>query len=1018
MLASEPWAWREAGRLRTEGITRNRPTTRKGFAASRAILRLERDDCSLEGAVASLGSVHPNYFGRQARTHVYDYFKQVSRRRHQYGDPQAMSLISLNPSDHMGAIPAYKAGLDEATLGLGDSSDEMDDQAQKEETKGRVRPHQLPPLATATTGHGGGIEDLKHEALGEPLEANDGDTADHHVSHTCFVRSYSCRQITSRTKYLVRCMECNVAPRAHVIIRKTRTTKVNLAHQGMGDVMGAILADCLVGLPLMRELNLRDNMLTDKGLMPIVKAIKQRHDLYALDLSENKLDRWAARELALYFSDPRCTLAKLILSKADVDDFEAANFVKHMKANKTLTYLDLSHNLIGSQESINYVRPEFYTGAEAAADWISTGSCPLKYLDLSWNTIRLDSAVYFGNAVAYATDLEELDLSFNCLGAKGGEAIGASLHVNTSLKTLGLASNAINPRACFVICQGLLQNSSIRDIDLSNNSLGKVGVGCVMALPAEVGDRIKTRLANCNFMVDCHECWFDDEQLRPSYDLRMDEPYDRAVAFHLIRRAARDQGLELNRVAHTMAGETEKEIDLVVGSSHARRIFPDKAMQEATFRKYDENETGSIESEDLGKALVDFGLAGENQVELLMARHDDGNEQVEESEFYDCIEESIRQSKRRERRSRAFLAERSCQDKPWMVPPEGQLRLELEYQRLHNQGYHTSPQSTDGLLAMLSGIGDGLADVMGHALNFLSLNLDQGMKIYDSVRKHVGGDKIKALAKVIPRMESPYDAHLLMSTVLSDLDERRKLRHELGPAYRPLMGTPMGHYELDLGKPMHQLAARKILEWNNLEKLARQTGAFSVFDTSQKGNWENTRNELVNGKHCRLKGTILEELPRAGTLEVDYVSTSRPLAGSGDGCDRPRKKKPMSTKKFYDVLGKLELVNDGTWINRGKTDGGEEKDFGSEDARQFDLVIDKALQGAPPRPRTRTLFEHLRFLMTDEDRSAMKQAIPARPSMMNRDTFAGSPKQVIVPTLRTEILCVYYRAAFSIPTTP
>ncbi|CAM9155601.1 unnamed protein product, partial [Hapterophycus canaliculatus] len=536
---------------------------------------LERDDCSLEGAIASLGSVHPNYFGRQARTHVYDYYKQVSRRRHQYGDPQAMSLISL--SSHVGAIPAYKAGMDAVTLGSDETLDEIEHQVQEAERKGKNRPHQLPPLATAAAGNDGGTGGLKCGASAEDM----GAIADHHI--------------TSRTKYLVRCMECNVAPRAHVIIRKTHTTKVNLAHQGMGDVMGAILADCLVGLPLMRELNLRDNMLTDKGLMPIVKAIKQRHDLYALDLSENKLDRWAARELALYFSDPRCTLAKFVLSKADVDDFEASNFVKHMKANKTLTYLDLSHNLIGSQESINYVRPEFYTGAEAAADWISTGSCPLKYLDLSWNTIRLDSAIYFGNAVAYATDLQELDLSFNCFGAKGGEAIGASLHVNTSLKTLGLASNAINPRACFVICQGLLQNSSIRYINLSNNSLGKVGIGCVMALPAEVGDRIKTDLANCNFMMDCHECWFDDEQLRPSYDLRMDEPYDRAVAFHLIRRAARDQGLELKRVAHTMAGESEKEINLVTGSGQARRNFPDKAIQEATFRKYDTKETGSIE---------------------------------------------------------------------------------------------------------------------------------------------------------------------------------------------------------------------------------------------------------------------------------------------------------------------------------------------------------------------------------------------------------------------------------------
>ena len=63
-----------------------------------------------------------------------------------------------------------------------------------------------------------------------------------------------------------------------------------------------------------------------------------------------------------------------------------------------ITYLSRSFFL--RQESINYVRPEFYTGAEALADWVSTENCPLKYLDVSWNTIRLDSAVYFGNALA------------------------------------------------------------------------------------------------------------------------------------------------------------------------------------------------------------------------------------------------------------------------------------------------------------------------------------------------------------------------------------------------------------------------------------------------------------------------------------------------------------------------------------------------------------------------------------------------------------------------------------------
>ncbi|CAM9314633.1 unnamed protein product, partial [Ectocarpus fasciculatus] len=654
--------------------------------------RLEPGNTSLEQAVAKFGLVHPNYFGQRARTHVYNYYKQVSRRRHQYGDLQAMSMIPLTPLDHMGALPAYQAGLDainiekmEQSLHEKAARINMDCNYSKAE---KTPQHQLPPLAT--TAAAGGHSESGHRGSG----ADEGDEHEHKLEKAL---ESDGRQITSRTKYLVRCMERNVAPRAHVIIRKTHTTKVNLAHQGMGDVMGGILADCLVDLPLTRELNLRDNRLTDKGLRPLVKAIKQRHDLYALDLSENKLDRWAARELAFYFSDSRCTLAKFVLSKADVDDFEASNFVKHMKANKTLTYLDLSHNLIGSQESINYVRPEFYTGAEALADWVSTGSCPLKYLDVSWNTIRLDSAVYFGNAVAYATDLETLDLSFNCFGAKGGEAIGASLHLNTSLKTLRLASNAINPRASFVICQGLMQNSVIRDIDLSNNPLGKVGVGCVMELPAEVGGRINTQLANCNFMVDCEECWFDDERLRPSYHLRMDEPYDRAVAFHLVRRAARDEGLKLKMVAHTMAGEAEKEINLVMGTGMTSRQgiprwhysrsgdFADKSTREAIFQKYDEGATGSLESEELGKALEELGLGGEEQVDMCLTRHDDGSGRIDESAFHEFIEESILQSKRGEGRSKAFLAEESSLTKPWIVPPEGQLRLELEYQRLHNQ---------------------------------------------------------------------------------------------------------------------------------------------------------------------------------------------------------------------------------------------------------------------------------------------------------------------------------------------
>lgn len=43
-----------------------------------------------------------------------------------------------------------------------------------------------------------------------------------------------------------------------------------------------------------------------------------------------------------------------------------------------------------------------------------------------------------------------------------------------------------------------------------------------------------------------------------------------------------------------------------------------------------------------------------------------------------------------------------------------------------------------------------------------------------------------------------------------DLDKRPKLREELGPSYRPLMGLPMGHYRLDMAQVTHRLAARKV----------------------------------------------------------------------------------------------------------------------------------------------------------------------------------------------------------------
>lgn len=63
---------------------------------------------------------------------------------------------------------------------------------------------------------------------------------------------------------------------------------------------------------------------------------------------------------------------------------------------------------------------------------------------------------------------------------------------------------------------------------------------------------------------------------------------------------------------------------------------------------------------------------------------------------------------------------------------------------------------------------------------------------------------------------------------------------------------------------------RKILEYNNSEKFARQTGSPLVFDASQKGNWENVRNECINGKPFRFNCDILEPPP---SVSQQYATT-------------------------------------------------------------------------------------------------------------------------------------------------
>lgn len=94
----------------------------------------------------------------------------------------------------------------------------------------------------------------------------------------------------------------------------------------------------------------------------------------------------------------------------------------------------------------------------------------------------------------------------------------------------------------------------------------------------------------------------------------------------------------------------------------------------------------------------------------------------------------------------------------------------------------------------------------------------------------------------------------------------------------PWCSNPTGHYKLELLNPYHRIIVQKLVEvakeQKDFRKNNRANEGGAMIDTSQHGDWENFRNETLNGQKfdfdtdAAATGRVNE-----GILEFDYVST-------------------------------------------------------------------------------------------------------------------------------------------------
>lgn len=277
---------------------------------------------------------------------------------------------------------------------------------------------------------------------------------------------------TPRTKYIASCIRDRLNPRASLILRKKDTVHLKLQHMGIGDKMGKLLADSIAGLPKIQSINVSDNNFTDKALGPIVEAICGISGLTEMDCSQNIIGPKAAKAMGEYLKGSTCSLKKLTLNHADVDDYEAERFVTALRTNGSLTYLDLSNNLLGAAEGLSSVKNETTTAGYSLASLLKSRMCMIETLKLGWNMIRMTGAVKLCESIAFNQSVMHLDLSYNAIGQMGGIALGATLYTNRTLKTLHLVSNGIDPVGCFTICAAITTNNVISKVVLDGNPIG------------------------------------------------------------------------------------------------------------------------------------------------------------------------------------------------------------------------------------------------------------------------------------------------------------------------------------------------------------------------------------------------------------------------------------------------------------------------------------------------------------------------------------------------------------------
>ena len=221
----------------------------------------------------------------------------------------------------------------------------------------------------------------------------------------------------------------------------------------------SFIASELIKNTTLRRLNLKTNYTGSVGLAELSRVLFENTTLEELILSDNYL---LCGALEVY---PNGNLKSYLTSQFD----GLRIFCQALTFNKTLRYLDLSFNLLGS-DGIIIISNSLVENTT------------LEVLKLNHTGIEYHGSCAIGNALAVNTGLHELSLKHNSIKS-GFEFIAKGLQKNKSLKILRLDYNLIGQYfmlAYYSLVDALRMNNSLEILDLSDNNIGEIESSCII----------------------------------------------------------------------------------------------------------------------------------------------------------------------------------------------------------------------------------------------------------------------------------------------------------------------------------------------------------------------------------------------------------------------------------------------------------------------------------------------------------------------------------------------------------